>query len=252
MKPSEVFLLILLIIFFFTILPFVGAYNIIVTGYVGIVTRFGTVNRVVQPGLSFKIPIIELVDTMEIRTQKEQKEATAASKDLQEVKSVIALNYHLKGEKAAEVYQNVGKNYKEKVVDPAVQEAFKATTAQFTAEELITKRESVKEIVLKELKSRLAKYNIVVDDLNIVDFDFSADFNRAIEQKQVAQQNLEKAKLEAETARTVAKGQSDAQKILKDAGSLTPEYLQFKAIEKWNGALPLVTSGNPFFAIPQK
>ena len=221
-------------------------------GFVGVITRFGAVNRVANPGLAFRIPFVERVATMETRTQKEQGEASAASKDLQDVKSIIALNYHLRGAKAVDVYQTVGLDYRERVVDPAVQEAFKATTAQFTAEELITKREYVKKIAFDELKDRLEKYNIIIDDLNIIDFDFSSDFNNAIEQKQVAQQNLERAKVEAETARTAAKGQSDAQKILKDAGSLTPEYLEFKALEKWNGVLPLATSGNPFISIPVK
>ena len=84
------------------------------------------------------------------------------------------------------------------------------------------------------------------------EFDFSEDFNNAIEQKQVAQQNLERAKIEAETARTQAKGQSDAQKILKDTGALSPEYLQFLGLQKWNGILPYATNGLPFINIPTK
>lgn len=221
-------------------------------GNVGVVTRFGAVNRVANPGLVWKIPLIESIYEMETRTQKEQGDAEAASKDLQDVKSKIALNYHLRGDKAVEVYQNVGIEYNQRIIDPAVQEAFKATTAQFTAEELITKREKVKQIALAELKERLTKYNIIVDDFNIVDFDFSPDFNNAIEQKQVAQQNYEKAKIEATTALTQAEGQANAQKALKDTGSLSPEYLQFLALQKWNGILPLATSGNPFINLPTK
>lgn len=246
---SRIILVVIVVLF---VLPFFGVWTIVSAGHVGVITRLGAVNRVVHPGFTFKIPLIESVVSMETRTQKEQVEATAASSDLQEVKSTIALNYHLNGEKAVDVYQNIGTNYRERVVDPAMQEAFKATTAQFTAEDLIVKREKVREITLVELKSRLEKYNVFVDDLNIVNFDFSKEFNVAIEQKQVAQQNLERAKIEAETAKTQANGQATAQQILRNAGSLSNEYLQFLAVQKWDGKLPNATNGVPFINIPTR
>ncbi|CAN5117744.1 prohibitin family protein [soil metagenome] len=229
-----------------------GSFKTVSAGHVGVVTRLGAVNRVVDPGLIFKIPFLESVNQMETRTQKEQVDAAAASKDLQEVKSTIALNYHLDGAKAVVVYQNIGIEYVDRVIAPAMQEAFKATAAQFTAEELIGKREGVKTAAYSRLKERLARYNIIVDDFNIVNFDFSQDFNAAIEQKQVAQQNLEKAKIEANTATTQAQGQANAQKVLRDNQSLTPEYLQFVAIQKWDGKLPNATSGTPFINIPTR
>lgn len=232
------------------LLPTIGMWTVVGAGHVGVITRFSAVQRVVHPGFAFKIPLIEGVTQMETRTQKEQVEATAASNDLQEVKSTIALNYHLNGERAVDVFQNIGTNYRERVVDPAMQEAFKATTAQFTAEDLIVKREQVREITLIELKERLEKHNVIVDDLNIVNFDFSKDFNTAIEQKQVAQQNLERAKIEAETAKTQAQGQANAQQILRNSGSLTNEYLQFLSVQKWDGKLPNATNGVPFINIP--
>ena len=246
---SKIILVALTVLF---VLPFFGLWTIVRAGHVGVITRLGAVNRVANPGFTFKIPLIESVISMETRTQKEQVEATAASSDLQEVKSTIALNYHLNGDKAVDVYQNIGVNYRERVVDPAMQEAFKATTAQFTAEDLIVKREKVREITLIELKNRLEKYNVVVDDLNIVNFDFSKDFNEAIEQKQVAQQNLERAKIEAETAKTQANGQAQSQQILRNTGSLSSEYLQFLAVQKWDGKLPNATNGVPFINIPIK
>lgn len=221
-------------------------------GKVGVVTRFGAVQRVVTPGLTVKIPFIEGITIMETRTQKEQADAEAASKDLQTVHSTVALNFHLDGSKAVDVYQNIGPDYRERVIDPAMQEAFKSTTAKFTAADLIGRREEVKQIAYKELKARLAVYHIVVDNFNIVNFDFSKEFNDAIEQKQVAQQNNEKAKLEALTAQTQAEGQANAQKALKDSGSLSPEYLEFLALQKWNGVLPVYTSGTPFISIPNK
>lgn len=249
-RVGRIILTILLPLLF--VIVFFGSFSFVGAGHVGVITRFSAVNRVAQPGLVLKIPLIESVHQMETRTQKEQVDASAASKDLQEVKSTIALNYHLDGPQAVRVFQNVGEDYVTRIIAPAMQEAFKATTAKFTAEELIGKRESVKVLALQELTKRLSKYNVIVDDFNIVNFDFSADFNTAIEQKQVAQQNLERAKLEAATAVTKAQGQADAQKRLKDSGSLTPEYLEFLALQNWNGVLPLYTSGTPFISIPSK
>jgi regulator of protease activity HflC (stomatin/prohibitin superfamily) len=242
-------------------LPGIGFWTIVDAGHVGVVTSFGAVNRVVNPGLVFKLPLVESVYSMETRTQKEQVEALAASKDLQQVTSTIALNFHLRGEKAVDVYQNIGEDYLNRIVDPAMQEAFKSTTSQFTASDLIGKREQVKLKAYTELKDRLDKYNIVVDDFNIVNFSFSKEFNDAIEQKTIAEQNKEKAQIEAQTALIqaqnqaqaaliLAQGQAQAQKKLKDAGGLSPAYLEFLAIEKWDGKLPDATNGIPFLQIP--
>jgi len=229
-----------------------GSFQFVPAGHVGVVTRMGAVNRVANPGLVIKVPLIEATAKMETRTQVEQVDASSASKDLQEVKATVALNFHLRGEKAVEVYQNIGTEYKERIIAPAMQEAFKATTAKFTASDLIGKREEVKAMAYAELKTRLEKYNVVVDDFNIVNFDFSQEFNNAIEQKTVAQQNKERATIEAETALTQATGQANAQKALRDNGGLSPEYLQFLAVQKWDGKLPSATNGVPFISIPTK
>ncbi len=243
--PLGVGTFVLLILFF-------GSFTFIDAGNVGVVTRFGAVNRVVYPGVILKIPLVESVTSMDTRTQKDQVDAESASKDLQTVHSTIAINYHLEGSQAVVVYQNIGIDYQDKVVAPAIQETFKSITAQYTAEELITRREFLRQQAQESLKNKLLQYHILVDNFNIVNFEFSADFNQAIENKQVAQQNLEKAKIEADTAVTQATGQANAQKALRDNGSLTPEYLQFLALQKWNGVLPLATSGTPFINIPTK
>ncbi len=229
-----------------------GSFRTVGAGQVGVVTRFGAVNRVANPGFVLKIPLIEGIQIMDTRTQKEQVDASSASSDLQEVKATIALNFHLNGQKAVDVYQNIGTDYTDRIIAPAMQEAFKATTAKFTASELIEKREAVKVLAFSELKGRLEKYNIIVDDFNIVNFDFSAEFNQAIEQKTVAEQNKERAQTEAETLLIQAKGQSSAQAELKNSGALSPEYLQFLAVQKWNGVLPNATNGVPFINIPVK
>ncbi len=237
---------------FILFIPGLGIWTTVDAGHVGVVTRFGAVDYVVNPGFILKIPLIDGVYSMDTRTQKAQFEALAASKDLQEVTSTIALNFHLRGEKALNVYQNIGEDYVNIIIAPAAQEAFKSTTSQFTASDLIGKREEVKQIAYTELKDRLAKYDIVMDDFNIVNFAFSPEFNAAIEQKTVAEQNKEKAQIEAESALIQAQGQAEAQKALKDSGSLSPEYLQFLAIQKWDGKLPLSTNGVPFIQIPTK
>ena len=229
-------------------------------GSVGVVTQFGAVTgKNFEQGLHFKVPYIQGVTTFDVRTQKDQVDAAAASKDLQEVKSTIAVNYHLDSTNASVVFREVGTRYKERVVDPAVQESFKFTTAQFTAEELITQRESVKAKAYGFLKERLAKFHVIVDEFNIVNFDFSAEFNHAIEQKQVAQQNVEKAKRDLERIEVEAKqkiaeatGQAESQRLQQV--TLTDLYVQFKALEKWDGKLPTyMGSGSvPFVQIPTK
>ncbi len=229
-----------------SVVTMLKTFTTVSAGTVGVVTRAGAVNRVANPGLVVKIPFFESIYEMETRTQIEQIDASSASKDLQEVKATIALNFHLRGEKAVEVYQVIGIEYKDRIIAPAMQEAFKATTAQFTASELIGKREEVKSLAFEELKNRLDKYNIVVDDFNIVNFDFSQEFNSAIEAKTVAQQNKERANIEAETALIQAEGQANAQKALRDNGGLSPEYLEFLAVQKWNGVMPLSTNGSSF------
>lgn len=236
----------------FLIITFFSTIVTIDAGNVGVITRFGAVNRVAYPGITFKLPYIENVAIMNTQTQKDQVDSSSASKDLQTVNSKIAINYHLQGSQAVAVYQNIGVNYQDIVVSPAIQEAFKAITSKYTAEQLITNRDQVRYDAQNSLAAKLIVYHIIVDNFNIVNFDFSPDFNNAIEQKQVAQQDLERARIEAEKATTQAQGQADAQKILKDTGSLSPEYLQFLAVQKWNGILPQATNGMPFLNIPSK
>lgn len=230
---------------------------IVPAGSVGVVTRFGAVNRVAYPGLGIKIPLIEWVVRMDVRTQKDEVDTSAASKDLQVVTSTIAVNYHLDGQYAVEVYQNIGSRYVDIVIAPAIQNVFKATTAKFTAEQLITNREAVRLQAEEELALQLEPYHVIVENFNIVNFDFSPEFNAAIEAKQVAQQQVETAKqrlaqaqVDAQTAIAQAQGQADAQAILNASGALTDAYLRYLALTKWDGILPTVVGGAiPFIDI---
>jgi prohibitin 2 len=247
-----------------------GSVATVSTGHIGIVTSFGAAtDRLLQPGLNFKMPFTEGVEEFSIQTQKEEADAAAASKDLQAVNARIAVNYRLDPQRVQEVFRSIGREYRTVVVDPQVQEVFKATTAEYTAEELITKREEVKSKARTRLAERLKRYNIIVDDFTIINFDFSSqEFKNAIEAKQVAaqevlkaeqekqlqsvrnQQSIEKAEADKRVAITQAEGQSEAQKLQQQ--SLSDLYIQNKAIEKWDGKLPQFSGSAPlpFIQVP--
>lgn len=244
---SKFFLAAVLIVLVLAVI-FSGIYEV-KAGNIGVVTRFGAVNRVAYPGINFKLPFIEQVVSLSIRTQKDEVLATAMSENLQVVTSLIAVNYHLDGSRAKEVYQNVGVNYGEIIIAPAIQNTFKAVTAKFNAEELITKRDEVRLQAEEELTNQLAPYHIVVENFHIVNTDFSVEYQNAIEAKQVAQQQVEtskqklaQAEIDAQTVIAQAQGQADAQKALNDTGALTDEYLQYLFLTRWNGILPSVMS----------
>ncbi|MBI3607268.1 MAG: prohibitin family protein [Nitrospirae bacterium] len=206
-------------------------------------------------GLHFKIPFIEEIIPIDVKVQKSQTDARAASKDLQNVSSTIAVNFHIDPSRAQKVYQEIGLSFKERVIDPAVQEAVKSVTAHFTAEELITRRPEVKDEIKASLAERLKQFNIMVDEFSIVNFDFSHEFNSAIEAKQTAEQSalkarrdLDRIKIEAEQRITQARAEAEGQRLQRE--TLTPILLQLRAIEKWDGKLPQVSGGaTPFIDI---
>jgi len=147
-----------------------------------VLLRFNAVTgKIFGEGLYWRWPFIERVIKMDIKIQKEQVEAAAASKDLQTVHSIVALNFHIDKDKVAKLYQEIGVDYKERIIDPVIQESVKAVTAIFTAEELVTKREIVKEDIKNLLKEKLPVRGINIDEFNIVNFEFSKNFNEAIE-----------------------------------------------------------------------
>ena len=227
-----------------------NSFQIIGAGERGVVfSTFGGVAEGVRgEGLRFKVPFIQTIIPVDVRIHKAETDASASSKDLQTVQSRIALNYHIAPGEAWKIYQEVGTLYKERLIDPSVQEAVKAVTAQFTAEELITRRAAVSSLIKEMLAGRLVPHNIVVDEFNIVDFNFSSVFNQAIEAKQTAEQDalraerdLDRIKIEAEQTITTAKAEAESQRLQRE--TLTDELLQFRAIERWNGILPQVVGG---------
>lgn len=222
----------------------------------GIQLRFNAVTgKILGEGLYFRIPLVERVITIDTKIQKEQANATAASKDLQTVHSDVAVNFHIDPARVAGIYQDVGVDYKERLIDPSVQEGVKAITARFTAEELITKREMVKEEIKILLREKLAPRGILIDEFNIVDFGFSASFNTAIEAKVTAEQQalaaknkLEQIKFEADQRIEEARGKAEAIRVESEALRSNPQILELRALEKWDGVLPQVTGsgGVPF------
>ena len=213
----------------------------------GIKTRFSNVVGEVMPGLYFKLPFIDHVEKMDVQTQKEQTTAAAASADLQNVSTEVAVNYNIDPTHTTDLFVNVGMDYKTKVIDPAIQEVVKAVTASYTAEELITKRPAVTDAIQKQLTDRLLASHITVSAVSIVNFNFSEQFNQAIEAKVTAEQNalaaknkLDQVKYEAEQTVTTAQAQAQAiqiqaQAIQQQGGA---NYVQLQAVNKWDGHLP--------------
>lgn len=213
-------------------------FRVVGVGQVGIVTRFGQVSREQGSGVLIKAPFpIEHLVKMNVQTQKEQQSADAATHDLQSVTTTLAVNYHLTPDTARKVYQEIGVEYKARVIDPIIQESVKSITSKYDAADLIGKRPEVQLSLEDNLSHKLSQRGITVDNVSIVDFSFSKEFDASIEQKQVAQQNAQKAQYELQTANLKAQAQ-DVQ-----AKTLTPEYLQLQAIEKWNGILPTTVAG---------
>lgn len=163
-------------------------------GFVGVKTKFSAVVGTVQPGLYFQIPFIESVTAMDTQTQKEEVTASAASNDLQDVSTTVAINFHVNPSDAGTIYANIGPDYQARVIDPAIQESIKSVTANYTAEQLVTSREEVREKILSLLTTKLTAYGVNTDSLNITNFSFSKTFNDAIEAKVTAEQNALAAK----------------------------------------------------------
>jgi regulator of protease activity HflC (stomatin/prohibitin superfamily) len=229
-----------------SLLFFMFCFRIVGVGKVGIVTRFGNVNREWSSGVHFKLPYpIEAETKMNVQIQKEQVDASAATQDLQTVTTTVALNYHLTPDTANQVFRQVGTDYKIRIIDPILQEAVKSTTSKYNATDLIDQRQKVEEQTYNTLTLELGKRGITVDNLSIVNFQFSSQFSTAIEQKQVEAQNVQAAQYKLQQATLNAQANQ-----VQDA-ALTPAILQQQAINKWDGKLPnTLAGGGTVFNIP--
>jgi regulator of protease activity HflC (stomatin/prohibitin superfamily) len=251
------------VVILFVIIGFFSSFTTVQSGNRGVLLQLGAVKpSILTEGFHFKIPFIQTVQQMEVRVQKEESAQSAASKDLQMVSTNVAVNYSVDPDSVNKLYQTVGLDYRNRIIDPAIAESLKAVTAQYTAEELISKRPEVSAKVKEMLAGKLSRYYMKLEEINIKEFAFSDDFNKAIEQKQTAEQNalkakrdLERIKIEAEQQVAQAKAEAESLKLKKQ--EVTPELIklkqievQEKALQKWDGRLPSVTGGaTPFIDI---
>ena len=242
-----------------------SATTIVPAGHSGVVVTMGRVQKTaLDEGLHFKLPFVQQIILMNNKIQKTEVASNSVSKDLQTVSSSVAINFHITKDAASDIYQNIGEQYADTVLQPAIQESVKAVTAQYTAEEMITKRSAVGDEIGQALSDKVSEYGILIDKFNIINFDFSEEFNAAIEQKQVAEQNKLRAETEkeqqiieaeaaakqkviaaeAEAEATLKKAEAEASANEKINASLSDGVLRYQQIEKWDGKYPNVVSSD--------
>ena len=239
----------------FGLITIFSSFKTIKSGEVGLKVRFGKiVDNSLEEGFNFKIPYIEKIVKVNIKVQKAELTAESSTKDMQIINSAIAVNYRVDNKKASHLYKTVGNSYEETILNPAIKESFKNAIAQYNAEEITTKRGEVSISCLKTIQEKVAKYGIVVEDFNLTDFSFSAEYTKAIEEKQVAEQKvetakqeLEKAKVESEKKIIEAEATNKANELLKQ--NVTDEVLMKQFIEKWDGKLPATYAGQDLMSI---
>ncbi|HEX8784753.1 MAG TPA: prohibitin family protein [Telluria sp.] len=225
-------------------------------GYRGVMTTFGSPSsEVLSEGIHFRVPLAQKLNLVNVSIQKGEGDGDAASRDLQTVHTRIALNYHVKPDAAVSVFRDLGNEPGTRIIIPSVQEAVKAVTARFTAEELIAKRTDVRDEIVAQLRARLARHGVEVDEFSIVNFNFSRSFNDAIEAKTTAEQLKLKAerdlqRIEVEAQQRVVQAKAEAEALAVQRQQITPELIQLRqmenqrmAIDKWDGKLPNVSGG---------
>ena len=239
---------IIIVIALFVIILAANCFTVVDAGHTGVVVTLGKVNEgVLQEGLHFKAPFVQEVIKIDNRIVKLEVDTEAFSKDLQTVSTTLAINYRVDTSKSYSIYKNIGASYESILVTPAVNEVLKAITAQYTAEESVTNRSLISDGLIAGLNEKLNSIGLYITDVNIINFDFSEAFITAIEEKQVAQQQLLKAETEKQTAITNAEAAAEATRIKAEAeadannkvkASLNEDILKSKFYEKWDGKLP--------------
>ena len=247
--------------------------KIVDAGNRGVLTHWNAVDLTSAPldeGIHFVVPFQDDVVQMEVRTLKYDKDTRSASKDLQSVETTVTVNYHPDKERVHVLYKEIGLDYENRVIQPAIEETVKQVTANYNAEELITKRPLVKADIEGAIRDRLNQFDVITEVISITDFEFSALFNKAIESKVEAEQNALRAendlrRIEVEARQheaeaigiananiAEAKGEAEAIAIISHALSQNPNYFEWLKIQAWDGVLPLVVGegGTPFIQIP--
>jgi regulator of protease activity HflC (stomatin/prohibitin superfamily) len=257
-KPQTILILIVLLILF--IISW-GFFSIVPAGHRGVVLWWGSVEkRIMGEGFNFKVPIAEKVIKVDVKVQPHPfKEIDASSKEYQMVKMTGMMNFHIDPFYVNDLYQKVGLDFADKVIDPAFNDFVKEVVPTYPIGEILPKREEIRKRAMGKLGENLTRYHIIVDDIYFANIRFSPEYEKAIEAKQVAQQQVETqrqvlaqreieaqqkvatAKGEAESILVVAQGQAKANDAL--SRSISPILVQYKGIEKWNGILPQVSGG---------
>ena len=232
---------------------------IVPTGYRGVMTTFGrAADEALDPGIHLRIPLVSNLHLMDIRIQKGEADGDAASRDLQQVHTHIAINYHLDPMHVVSAFRDIGPTTEvaaDRIIVPAVQESMKAITAGFTAEELITRRTEVRDQVGGLLREKMTRHGLLLDEFAIVNFQFSKSFAEAIEAKVKAEQDKLKAerdllRIQVEAQQKIASARAEAEALSLQKAQVTPELLSLRrtenereAIRKWDGHLPTTTGG---------
>ncbi len=227
-----------------------SSFTVVKAGHSGVIVNLGKVSdTVLEEGLHFKIPFVSEIVQVDNRVMKTEVESNAASKDLQTISSKVSINYRVNRSSSADIYKNVGSDFTNVIVNPAIQECVKSVAAKYTAEQLITNRAAVSTEMEDAISQKINPYGLSIEVFNIVNFDFSEEFNKAIEAKQTAQQEALKAeqdlariKVEAEQTIEKAKAEAEAFKLKND--QLTEKIIMMEFVDKWDGKMPSVASGS--------
>lgn len=254
-KSVKKFVIPIVILIIIAILGF-NSFTVVQAGHSGVVVNLGKVSdSVLEEGVHFKIPFVSEIVQVDNRVMKTEVESNAASKDLQTISSKVSINYRVNRSSSADIYKNVGSDFTNVIVNPAIQECVKSVAAKYTAEQLITNRAAVSTEMEDAISQKINPYGLSIEVFNIVNFDFSEEFNKAIEAKQTAQQEALKAeqdlariKVEAEQTVEKAKAEAEAYKLKND--QLTEKIIMMEFVDKWDGKMPSITSGtSPMFDV---
>ena len=243
--------LVLGLLFLFILITLLNPFVLIPAGNKGVILNWGAVSsRVMDEGLHLRVPFQQQIVKIDVQTQKMEVQTYAYSKDIQTVQTKIALNYHVNPDVVQVLWKEVGKMFEERIIRPSIEESVKASTAEYSAQELIEKREMVKEKIKQMLTDRLKKY-FLVDDFSIVDFSFNDEFEKAVEEKQVAQQkalkaenDLSRIQIEAKQKIETAKAEAEAIRIRGEALKENKQLVELEAVQRWNGILPQYMLGD--------
>lgn len=266
-------LVITLVVVLLAVVVLANSFVTVPAGHTGVVLTFGKVeDTVLQEGLHFKTPFVQNVITMDNRIVKLEVTTEAFSKDLQTISSVIAVNYRISKDQSHSIYKELGLSFQDVIITPVVNEVLKAVTAEYTAIELVGSRREVSVLLTDGLNEKLNPYGIYVNELNIINWDFSQEYIDAVEAKQVAEQNLIKtrteqeqalvianteaekrviaAKAEADEITMLAKANAESNRIITE--SLSEMLIQYHSVQKWDGKLPMVmgSDSSTFIDLP--